>query len=231
MVKIYNKDATNIFLDKESVDMFFMNPPYLNSYLEEYGGDSEKHINFVSDGRDYVKNILPLIKHVEYALKGSGSAFMMLPNDENSVILDLCNAVLNNTKLKIGKFFIWDFSMTPNSENIKSEKMGLILHLHKGKYYVDNRLVEYVLKIPLDPMPLRKYEDVGFVEAGLPVELYDHFVLAFSKPGDTVCDLVGGTGTIIESAKKLNRDFIYNDISESQMLVAMARLKDLEDSE
>lgn len=228
MVMFFNEDAKSIFLNKESVNFFFINPSYFESNLEEYDDSTENHINFVNSPQEYVNNLIPVVKHIEHALAKNGSAFIMLPNDEYNVIIDFCNMALRETSLKLGKIFIWDFSSTANIEDLESEKMGIIAHLHKGNFYVNKKKLEYVLKVPMTPNTLRKYENLGFVDNGLPVELYNKMIAAFSKPGDTVCDLFAGTGTIIESAVKLGRNFIYNDISQSQLEIAKARLKDLD---
>lgn len=225
---LYNRDAGEIFLAEKSIDLFFMNPPYLESYVGEYGGETQNHFNLVNDEKEYVTRLMRLVRHVEHALTDSGSAFIMLPNDENSVILELCKAVLAETKLKLGKFYVWDFSGTPHLDGVQGDKMGIILHFHNGAPHVDPSSFDYVLKTPIDdPEVLGKYRDLGFINSLIPVKLYENFINGFSKPGDTVCDLVGGTGTVIVAAHNLGRDFVYNDISSEQLAVATARLADL----
>jgi DNA modification methylase len=225
---IYNRDARDIFLDKNSVNLFFMNPPYYESPIEIYGGSSAEHINATNSNEDYLDRLLPLIKHAELALAQDGSIFIMLPNDKYNVVLDFCNLVLKETSLKLGKFFVWDFSITPGFEIYDGEKMGIIVHLHKGSPYVKTNFIKYVLPIPFVFSNLDKYRHLGFVENGLPEDLYEHFIELFSKPGDVVSDLVGGTGSIIIAAKNKGRNYIYNDISESQVEIAKARLLDFE---
>jgi DNA modification methylase len=203
-----------------------MNPPYYESPIEIYGGDSTQHINASNSNEEYLDRLLPLIKHAGLALAEDGSMFIMLPNDQYNVVLDFCNLVRKETSLKLGKFFIWDFSITPGFEIYDGEKMGIIVHLHKGSPYVKTNFIKYVLPIPFIFSHLEKYRHLGFVENGLPEELYEHFIELFSKPGDVVSDLVGGTGSIIIAAKNKGRKFIYNDISESQVEIAKARLLD-----
>jgi DNA modification methylase len=225
---IYNKDAGDVFLDKNSVNLFFMNPPYYESPIEIYGGDPAEHINAAQSNEEYLTRLLPIIKHAEHALAEDGSIFVMLPNDVHNVVLYFRNMVLKETNLKLGKLFIWDFSITPGFDIYDGEKMGIIVHMHKGSPYVKTNFIKYVLPIPFVFSNLDKYRHLGFVENALPTEIYDHFIELFSKPGDVVSDLVGGTGGIIISAKNKGRNYIYNDISESQVEIAKARLLDFE---
>jgi DNA modification methylase len=49
----------------------------------------------------------------------------------------------------------------------------------------------------------------------------------FSKPGDTVADLLGGTGTMTIAAENTGRNSVYNDVSSVQVKIAKLRLEDL----
>lgn len=226
----YTKDAGEIFLDKGSVDLFFMNPPYFGSFVEEYeySGDLSDNINYANTKEEYIKKLIPLMKHVEHSLSQSGSAFIMVPNDENNIILHFYNMIKENTNLKIGSLFVWDFSETEEFKDLVGEKMAIIAHLHNGDYYVQEDILEYIHKIKFEPFRIKKYSDIGLIDASLPEELYERFIKMFSKPGDTVADLVAGTGSIVVPASKLGRNFIYNDLSEKQAQIAKARLRDWE---
>ena len=48
----------------------------------------------------------------------------------------------------------------------------------------------------------------------------------YSKPGDVVCDLFGGSGTVCLVAMELDRKFIYNDVSEDRIVMAKKRIDD-----
>ena len=224
---LYNKNANEIFLEKDSIDLFFMNPPYLGSNLNNYGGDHTKYISFAESNDKYVENMIPLAKHIEHALKDSGSAFIMLRNDENLGVVKFCNMISENTDLQIGKFFIWNFSNSNKVGKLGSEQFGVILHLHKGLPFVSEAEIKYLLDMEFDPAEVRKYGSIGYTNAALPEGLYEYFIETFSKPGDTVADILGGTGTIISPATKLGRNFVYNDLSASQYAIAQARAKDI----
>ncbi len=225
-IELYCKDATEIFLDQSSVNLFFMNPSYVGSALEEYGGSLDSHINNVQSIDDYLSLLIRVAKHVEHSLAPDGSAFIMLQNQHN-IVPRFCSLIETHTGLTVGQLFVWDFSDTENLKHLKYEKMGLIVHLYKGSFYVDPTKREYVLRIPFDPQKIKKYNDIGFIGSSIPEELYENFILAFSKEGDTFADIFGGTGTGIVSSVKLNRKAIYNDIAESQYKIATSRISDL----
>jgi site-specific DNA-methyltransferase (adenine-specific) len=48
---------------------------------------------------------------------------------------------------------------------------------------------------------------------------HDH-ILSWSNKGDTVCDIFGGSGTVVRMCKKLDRNFIYVDCSEEYVKLA-----------
>jgi DNA modification methylase len=224
---LFNKNANEIFLEKDSVDLFFMNPPYLGADLKKYGGEPTEYISFAESTSKYIGNMVPLAKHIEHSLKDNGSAFIMLRNDPNLGLVKFCNMISENTQLRIGKLFVWDFSKSTKVENLSSETMAVIVHLYKGSNFVNNGNIQQLLEIEFDPAEVSKYDDLGYTNAALPEKLYEYFIKTFSKPDDTVADILGGTGTIIRPAVKLGRNFIYNDLSASQYAIAQARFRDL----
>lgn len=211
-----------------------MNPPYLGADLKKFGGDPSEYITFADSNDKYVSNMIPLVKHIEHSLKNTGSAFIMLRNDANSGIFKFLNMVTANSELKVGKFFIWNFSNSTKVDNLSSDQIAIILHLHKGNPFVknsssnpfiENKNIKYMLDIEFDPSEVAEYADIGYIDAALPEKLYEYFIDTFSKSGDMVADIVGGTGTIIGPAIRLGRNFVYNDLSASQYAIAQARAK------
>ena len=63
-----------------------------------------------------------------------------------------------------------------------------------------------------------------------PHELSDLLVPLFSKEGDTVADIFGGTGTVAISTLKNKRKAIYNDASSAQAEIAKKRVGAIIDS-
>ena len=56
-------------------------------------------------------------------------------------------------------------------------------------------------------------------------EVTKRFIEMFSKPGDTVLDPFGGTGTVASVSHINNRNAITNDVSEEQTKIAKKRLE------
>ena len=227
-VKLYCQDATEVFLEPDSVDMFFLNPSYWGSKMTEYGGPVDDHINNSDTVDGYLKLLMKLVHHADHALKPGGSIFLMLQNRHN-IVPQLCGLIASETDLVVGQLHVWDFSMTPIVQGLHYEKMGLIIHLHKGEFYVDEEQHEYVINEDLDLTSLARFRTIGFVDNNLPEELYNKFIRAFSKEGDTIADIVGGTGTIVSCGIKLGRKVIYNDLSPDQYAITVARIEALED--
>lgn len=227
--QLYCRDSTEIFLEKESIDLFFINPSYVGSSLEEYKGPLDSHINNVKSIEEYLSHLIKTAKHLEHALSQDGSAFIMLQNQHN-VVPRFCHLVEQKTGLKVGQLFVWDFSSTEFLQDLNYEKMGLIVHLHKGSFYLNQSELEYVIKLPFNPNTIKKYEPIGFIGSTLPEGLYERFILAFSKEGDTVADIFGGTGTAAVATLRLGRKAVYNDIAPQQYAITAARILDLENS-
>ena len=70
------------------------------------------------------------------------------------------------------------------------------------------------------PDSLRKHRHTAFINDFLPEQICDIIINKYSRPGDTVADILGGTGMVLAVAQKLNREIIYNDISEKQVKLA-----------
>lgn len=225
--EMHCRDAAEIFLPAGSINLFFINPSYVGSNIEEYGGPTDSHINKVSSSDEYINRLVKVAQHIEHALAPKGSAFIMLQNEYN-IVPRLCNQILEQTGLDVGQLFVWDFSSTELFKDLRYEKMGLIIHVYKEDFYVDENEREYVVKLPIDPFAMKKYNHLGFTENNIPEKLYEKFILAFSKEGDTVADIFGGTGTAAVSSINLGRKAVYNDIAKDQYEIAKARIQDTE---
>lgn len=224
-VEMHCRNASEIFLDPSSVNLFFINPSYVGSNMEEYGGPTDSHINKVSSSDEYIDRLIEVAKHMEHALASNGSIFIMLQNEYN-IVPRLCNKIPEETGLSVGQLFVWDLSSTEMFKDLRYEKMGLIVHLYKNDFYVDENEREYVVKLPIDPFGMKKYDHLGFTENNIPEELYERFIKAFSKEGDKVADIFGGTGTAAVATLRLGRVAVYNDIAQDQYEIAKARISD-----
>jgi DNA modification methylase len=213
MVTYYTQDATKPFLAPSSVDLFITHPPYFKSHMEEYGA-SEKQIGNTNVHEEYCDNLLEVIKHMEYALKDSGLMIIILPNNETPS--RIMYKIHRNVNLGFAPMLFW--------KNPLAEKdTSIMLMLYKKEPYENPDVV--LNGDVLDITWKREvYSDLGFANDALPEALCDILVRKYSREGDVVADILGGTGTVQVAAIKNNRKAIYNDVSEEQKNIAKARI-------
>jgi hypothetical protein len=229
--KYYTKDAMTPFLEPESVDLFVTHPPYFNLNSENYG-NVEDQLQRTSVPNVYVDNLMQVVKHMEIALKPTGSIVIGIPTNE--ILYKLITKISTETKLNFGPSFFWDFS--GNLEVVEAEGVdsNLILTLYKTSQYIDKN---YKLKSPVISVPwlvteeLNAMSHIAFVNDAIPEEICDIMINQFSKPGDVVADLLAGTGMVLKAAKKLNRQIIYNDVSEKQTKLAKIIIGDEQEND
>jgi hypothetical protein len=129
--EFFCNDARTKFLQPNSVDMFLCHPPYITTDKKVYGGDANRQIQN-QEYDDYIKGYVESIKHIEYALKDTGSALVILKNHDSS--FDVISKIKTETNLIITKTLIWDYSDSKIFENVKErngDEFALILLLHK----------------------------------------------------------------------------------------------------
>lgn len=223
---LFCKDAREDFLDPDSVDLFLVHPPYFKTNYNLYGGDIDKQINNTNDDAiAYMDNFILSVKSMEKALSKNGSILIIFPNVRTGI--ESIARIVSETNLVAEKTFIWDYSDSHFINEIHGEEYAIILHLHKGDPYVDISNVDnFIIKMPWTPSSpdINQYEHLGFVYESFPEELALWLIPIFSRPGDVVADIFGGTGTTCMAAKKLNRAYIYSDVSIEQYNIAKARL-------
>lgn len=72
-----------------------------------------------------------------------------------------------------------------------------------------------------------KYSQLGHVSDALPVKVAEHYIKLLTAPGDTVANVLGGTGSVSVAAENTGRDSVYNDISYVQLTIAKKRMEDI----
>jgi DNA modification methylase len=225
-VEFYNKDARDVFLSPKSVDLFLIHPPYFKmTNNNEYGGDSNLQIHNLRDQEEFSQSMIKYLKNMEDALKNDGNILLIIPNCHDG-ILGIAD-IIKNTNLFIDKIIMWHFGKVDLA--IKNQYMAnLILQIRKDKnfQYPVPGLNSLVIDQPWIFTDVSKYQDSAFVYDGFPKEISDTLIEAFSKEGDTVADIFGGTGTTIISALEKNRKAIYSDASIDQFNLAKRRVYD-----
>jgi DNA modification methylase len=221
---ILQKDATEIFLERASVDLFITHPPYININVEE-SGNPEKQIQKASTVAQFAKKLGLVVEHMLHALKNTGRVLMILPNDATRLaLLDVLNDMPG---VLFDKEYIWDYSNSPGIPPATGSEYCFILNITKSNAYVSDYPIEkYIFDVPWIPSEgLELYRHLGYTQDAIPEALISQLIQKFSKEGDVVGDLLGGAGTVAAVAKKLNRDYVYNDISEIQVNLATRRLE------
>jgi DNA modification methylase len=226
-VEFYCKDARDVFLSPKSVDLFLIHPPFFKMKKDQYGGDPDIQINNTDDKEEFDKSLVKFLNNMSDALTDNGNILFILPNRHSSI--ESIATIVRDTDLEIYNIILWDFEKTKIVEN--KYNSNLILHIRKNTEfeYPGQKLPSSAIEQDWLPWwsDLSKYEDIGFVYDAFPMEIADTLIKSFSKEGDTVADIFGGTGTTVISALKNNRKAIYSDVSEIQLEVAKKRVSDI----
>lgn len=215
----YCEDARNIFLEKNSVDLFVTHPPYEGSSTVNLYGNADQQIH--NDGKDsYLSNLMNIIRHMDYALKDNGRILLGVP--ARPIMYEIIAKIVQNFNFKFEAPLVWEFGNDPMYDGYVDTQVYFI-NIVKGSPYCSDKIDSLVIDIPwLHMLELDIYE--GFTEDSVPLALCDIIIDAFTEKGDTVADLMAGTGSILLSAKNKGRNIIYNDVSEEQFNIAKQRL-------
>jgi DNA modification methylase len=229
-----NGDALEEIIIDDSVNLFILHPPYMGIDTQRYA-NPEKQINAAKDQKAFVKKLSKITQNCEKALKKHGSIIMILPVDNWTLMSEYLHTVKKKTDLTINPTMIWSvWDEKYANKNTIDVLYCHVIHLSKGPYRHDKEFIEKynnpVFTLSMKPDELvEDYGSMGFVEDAMPVELAERFISMFSRSGDTVADVLGGTGTVSIAAENLGRDSIYNDASFIQVKIAKKRMDDLID--
>lgn len=211
--KFYLEDVRTIKLDQD-VALYISHPPYLGEDTNRYGDKEGQQINYDQDIFLYVDALVDSTINISRNLKYGGSIFMIIPIVRYPELpFRYMSSMMVNSTLRINNTIIWDWDdgkiLTPGT------KYCMIMHFSKGEPYI-RRVDDFksIISIPW----VDQFSDE------LPIDLAKELILLYSREGDTVGDLFGGTGTVQLAALQTNRDFVYNDISRDQLEIARKRL-------
>ena len=226
-IKFFNKDAREIFLESKSVDLFVSYPPFYKKAVTEYGGDISLQLQNAYNIEEFFDSLVKVFQHMEYALSDTGNIVLIFPNNPKTfrTIVD----IMRSTDLIVNQVLFWDFE--DMFEAPPGDGTHLIFHITR----MDNipchlhGIDSFVFKNPYGPhyKVFENYNHMGFLSDSLPEALTDILVSKLSKEGDTVADILGGTGTVAVSSIKNKRKAIYNDSSIVQYEIAKKRVGDI----
>ena len=213
--EFYTEDATKTFLSPSSVDLFITNPPFYGIHVDEYGS-ANKQMHNTETISEFIDNLVLATLEMQKALKPDGHILLILPN--KPFIFEYIVRISGSSTLNFGQMLVWDLMKIESSiENYSA----LVLDLHDGGHIDPGN---ELLRFPLgDISDLGQFTDIGFPWDSLPMQVYAQLIEKFSKPGNVVADILGGTGSICLAAIDTNRKFIYNDVSDEQTAIAVKR--------
>jgi DNA modification methylase len=235
-------DALKLPIPDNSVDLIITHPPYLGVDTQRYGGDEAKQIN--SDAKKMIKLLRKMTEEAFRVLRPGGH--MIICNGPGMLIdvryvadifdrsnLVYADKVVVNSYATIGREDNQHIA-EKTTEKIMSELIATWYHFMKpGDVYSDPfKVKKYnnpVWNIRFnnmdDPIDKKLFEDGHFVVDAMNKEIPKRFIEMFSKQGDVVLDLFGGSAVVGTTALALNRSAISNDISEEQSNIAEIRAK------
>lgn len=213
-VKFYCEDARKEFLEPNSVDLFLIHPPFWSMINESYGGDQEIQLHKIKNKEEFRTSMITILKNMDQALSDDGNILFILPNFYRQI--ETISDIIKYTDLTIYNILLWDFEK--NKVQTNRYYTNLILHIRKNTNfeYPGKKLDRFFIEEPW-----------ATCDNAFPISLSDMLIKSFSKEGDTVADIFGGTGTTIISALKNNRKAIYNDSSSEQFELAKMRVNDI----
>jgi DNA modification methylase len=236
-ITLITGDACNLKEIKDSsIDLIITAPPYITVDVQRYGGNAKKQINYSQNRKKMIKLLLKATKEMERVLKPSGSILIDIGH-KLELPYFYVSTVLEKTELKLANPpFIWNYQ----SEKYfyEKEKMknayGYWFHFIKDghqTYYNPFAVKKYndnIWNIPWENEKesevREKLESEGFILDAYNSEVAKRFIEMFTKPGHTVLDSFGGTGTTAVTAWINDRNAISYDISEEQTKVATLRM-------
>ena len=236
-VTFLTEDACNLSIKSNSVDLIVTAPPYITVDVERYGGDNTKQINYGQNFKKTLKLLVKATKEMERIIKPTGSIIIDISHNMDMPYYYV-SEVLSKTGLSLANPpFIQDYyqeSFNLNKERLKNS-YAYWFHFVKdpNKMYHNpfmvKRYSDNIWTIPWENEEDREMNEkldlIGWVSDSMNPEVPKRFIEMFSKPGDTVLDPFGGTGTVASVSHINNRNAITNDVSEVQTKIAKKRLE------
>ena len=227
-IKFYCEDARKSFLEPGSVDLFITHPPFLNKLPNEHGGDSNLQIQNADTPEDFSKALVEFLKTMDVALKDDGAILLILPNTR--VFFKILSDIVQNTSLVIKRDIVWNFEKSEIVNGVISgNEINHILYIAKSveTTHPIGNLDSFVIEADWEVY----HVDENLYFDALPKKMIEKLISVFSEEGDTVADLMAGTGTVALCAIENNRKAIYNDVSPLQVDLAKKRIYDTIESE
>jgi site-specific DNA-methyltransferase (adenine-specific) len=196
MIEIKNVDCLEGIkeLADGSVDVVITDPPYSTPVITSFGRKKFKNLADLSVQEFYFKAIK---KELERVLKPDGRVFFFCDDKFYPILYSVFYEWLN-----LG-LIIWDKGKIGMGRPIRKQ--------HELIFYANQGSAEFQKfgEITHIPSVLKVKHDTNKIHgAQKPVELIEHLINGFSKEGDLIIDLFGGSGSTGKACQNTNRNFV-----------------------
>ena len=196
MIEIKNVDCLEGIkeLADGSVDVVITDPPYSTPVITSFGRKKFKNLADLSVQEFYFKAIK---KELERVLKPDGRVFFFCDDKFYPILYSVFYEWLN-----LG-LIVWDKGKIGMGRPIRKQ--------HELIFYANQGSAEFQKfgEITHIPSVLKVKHDTNKIHgAQKPVELIEHLINGFSKEGDLIIDLFGGSGSTEKACQNLNRNFV-----------------------
>lgn len=196
MIEIKNVDCLEGIkeLADGSVDVVITDPPYSTPVITSFGRKKFKNLADLSVQEFYFKAIK---KELERVLKPDGRVFFFCDDKFYPILYSVFYEWLN-----LG-LIVWDKCKIGMGRPIRKQ--------HELIFYANQGSAEFQKfgEITHIPSVLKVKHDTNKIHgAQKPVELIEHLINGFSKEGDLIIDLFGGSGSTGKACQNLNRNFV-----------------------
>lgn len=196
MIEIKNVDCLEGIkeLADGSVDVVITDPPYSTPVITSFGRKKFKNLADLSVQEFYFKAIK---NELERVLKPDGRVFFFCDDKFYPILYSVFYEWLN-----LG-LIVWDKGKIGVGRPIRKQ--------HELIFYANQGSAEFQKfgEITHIPSVLKVKHDTNKIHgAQKPVELIEHLINGFSKEGDLIIDLFGGSGSTGKACQNLNRNFV-----------------------
>ena len=196
MIEIKNVDCLEGIkeLADGSVDVVITDPPYSTPVITSFGRKKFKNLADLSVQEFYFKAIK---KELERVLKPDGRVIFFCDDKFYPILYSVFYEWLN-----LG-LIVWDKGKIGMGRPIRKQ--------HELIFYANQGSAEFQKfgEITHIPSVLKVKHDTNKIHgAQKPVELIEHLINGFSKEGDLIIDLFGGSGSTGKACQNLNRNFV-----------------------
>ncbi|OHD14700.1 MAG: hypothetical protein A2Z98_01965 [Spirochaetes bacterium GWB1_27_13] len=235
--KVYNEDCLKIMqnIPQNSIDLIFADPPFNIGIKYDKYNDNLSYDDYYNWSENWISECYRI-------LKKEGSIYIAIGDEFAAEI----NIILKRNGFYFRNWIIWYYTFGQNQRKKFSRSHTHILYFTKDKdnfTFNDNNIrvpsARQLIyndkranpngKIPDDVWQISRVcgtfkERLGDHPCQMPEELLDIIIKASSNENDIVLDPFGGTGTTSAVSKKLKRNYITMDISETYYNLIKDRL-------